>query len=405
MFTNKMKTSCTGVQVSLKKVYLPLFSIIVLTMVFSFFQNCQSISPSLPSTQESLNLTYSKIDVDNEGHPFKTAFNGRFDPSITYDDAGIGWMVYSSVGGGRDPFGPYIQTELAKSNDNGKTWAWVQTINPAYDDSFNPPNGPLLEGNWNYEVSTITYSPSDPVNKWKILSHKLFAPQDTGHNDPRYSWIIYKEAPTPNGPWSAERALFKADFAPLEPFNDVPEINLNDLYQGSEDIVAYSEPGLIDFNGKLYLNITALSADGPSKILLLNSEDHGQNWNFIGVLTDIEDAEKLGYRALDGSALVIGKNNVIYFLIAPILEGSTFVHDGTLVVKVLDINQANLSRDSNGKLIVERHIFANPDIFSGNGAGQSTYHYKNINGGLIMSQMHIDNHPEVFKIFNTKINF
>src|SRR3989344_901358 len=165
-------------------------------ILIAFLQQSKSVEVAptqdmtLKSDDKKTQGPYRQIIVLDEGYRFKESkelFNGRFDPSMTYDPSGIGWMLYSSVGGGRKPFGPYIQTELASSQDHGQTWQWVQTVNRAYDDTFRKSNGEIQKGNWNYEVSSITYDESDPVNKWKLLAHKLFAPSERGYNDPAYS--------------------------------------------------------------------------------------------------------------------------------------------------------------------------------------------------------------------------
>ncbi len=57
---------------------------------------------------------------------------GIYDPSVEYASVGgTGWLAYSAVSGPELPFGPNVQTHLAKSQDGGASWSFVQPINPS----------------------------------------------------------------------------------------------------------------------------------------------------------------------------------------------------------------------------------------------------------------------------------
>ena len=75
--------------------------------------------------------------------------HGYGDPSLEYDENGVGWMSYSAVREGMQ-----INTCLAKSADAGKTWTHVMTINDAEKGSISGPLGPI-SGIWQNEVSSV----------------------------------------------------------------------------------------------------------------------------------------------------------------------------------------------------------------------------------------------------------
>ena len=47
--------------------------------------------------------------------------NGIFDPSLAYAPDGTGWLTYSAVFGNVTPWGPHVETHLARSGDGGAT--------------------------------------------------------------------------------------------------------------------------------------------------------------------------------------------------------------------------------------------------------------------------------------------
>jgi hypothetical protein len=62
--------------------------------------------------------------------------NGIFDPSVEYGAAmSDGWLAYSAVFGSLMPWGPHVETHIARSLNGGSSWTYEtvavpSTINP-----------------------------------------------------------------------------------------------------------------------------------------------------------------------------------------------------------------------------------------------------------------------------------
>jgi len=348
------------------------------------------------STQAtSINSSYisiphlSKINIHNENHK-----NGIYDISIEYGGQGIGWMAYSRV-----ELPKYVETHIAKSHDNGKTWRYVMKVNTSEDgiDKKKPRV-------WRSETPTLLYDPTDSTSRqWKLFSHRYPAkpPYKKGNHLYAEGWIEYKVAKTPKGPWSKPIRIFGNS-------ENKSKININTLHSSLKDMQFYNEMGSIVIDGIIYLSLDASpTASGlgkwkKRKIILLASKDHGQSWRYIGDLTNHNDAADLGYWVLTGSSLVLEKNR-IFLLLSPSGAKGLFKknrsHDGTIIIEVQDITKAKLHRDQKGKLAIKKWL--KPTLESG---GLSDYDEQNIEGGIVFSQIDTSIKSikaDFFQIFNT----
>ncbi len=126
--------------------------------------------------------------------------NGVFDPSLEYDGRGTLWMAYSRV-----EVPKKVDTRLAKSTDEGKTWHFIAGVNLATEGSIRTSGGETVAGVWRHETPTLVRDPSDTARPWKLFWHKYFAsaPYDAPQSRMlQYGWIAYREAADPAGPWS-----------------------------------------------------------------------------------------------------------------------------------------------------------------------------------------------------------
>jgi len=330
--------------------------------------------------------SYEKVVIIGE-----TAESGVFDPSLEYSGT-TGRLAYSAV-----EVPEYVHTHLAESTDGGRTWEYVAEINRSEPGTV-VDDGSTIEGVWRHEVPTLVYDPDDMGREWKVYWHRYFAepPYDADDRLFEYGWIAYKYASDPGGPWSEEVALFGAYPFPSGGFE--VEYYLNQLHPDLADFIAFTEPGSLYKDGVLYLCLVGARADGESnfKVFLIRSSDHGETWEYVGTLTDNDDAAELGYTMLTAPSLV-EEGGRVFLLVAP--WGPLLTdHDGTYVFEFEDISRARLKRE-NGKLVVVKYL--PPSLSGWINAGESDYDAGNTYGGIIMPQLDMAD-PNGFAIYNTK---
>jgi hypothetical protein len=335
---------------------------------------------------------FGKIDIRGERHK-----NGIYDISVEYGDDGVGWMAYSRI-----EVPKYVETRLARSNDHGSTWNYVRTLNPSRAGTFKQ-GGALIKGAWRYETPALVYDRSDrPARRWKLFAQRVFSkpPHKRGTALMGESWIEYRYAQSPQGPWSEPVRLLGTE-------KGRPKNNLNSLHPDLRDMAYYTEPGILEHKGTLYMSLdagTTMSGFGEwrkHKVILIASTDHGETWKYLGTLVDDADADDFGFLVLTGTSLV-REGNRIYLLVTPAGEKGLFKnkgHAGLMAIEFADISRAKLKRDSKGRLIVAKRI--KPVLDSG---GLSDYDEQNSNGGIIFGQVDLrskSRDAQIFKVFNT----
>jgi hypothetical protein len=330
--------------------------------------------------------------------------SGIYDPSAAYTaDGSIGWLAYSSVTGDFKPVGPFVNTHLARSTDGGAHWQFVKALNTAAFATLVTADSKTLSGAWRYEVPSLVHDPADPDagTRWKIFVHRYFwtAQQDRMIG---YGWIALRTAADPAGEWSTEVPLFGAGVRPLAPHHRT-RIDLNALDDSLHSTLAYTEPGALAHDGVLYLSLTALKPrpGGPlHDIVLAASDDHGKSWRFVSTLLTRDDARAAGCEYFDGSSLAEDDGR-FFLLAAPMVQNKNEVHYGTVAIEFESLGKGILKRDAHHAAVIAAYFAPQPGIFSGPGAGQSTFDSHNRNGGLIIPQFNVRAYPEVFQIFQT----
>ncbi len=330
---------------------------------------------------------YRKLEID--GDDLK---NGPADVSVKYDDDGVGWLVYSVVG-----IPQFVETHLAKSKDHGATWSFVSIINRAHEETVRIGTRDTV-GIWRHETPALVRDPDDVGKEWKLFWHKYFVkpPYREQDRDFSQSWIAYRHAPHPEGPWSEEIRLFGSKGVSAS-------VDINPMHPDLRNIAFYMEPGVLVDQGVLYVSLdTCTTRSGLGdwrnrRIILVASTDHGQTWSYVGTLTDGDDARQFGYVALTASSLVRDKDR-LYLLLTPSgsLKKRNKAHDGTLVVPFQDIARAELERDASGKIVTNQQLACRFDS-----GGQSDYDGDNHAGGMLMSQVNLKSLPGVFQVWST----
>lgn len=355
---------------------------------------CKATAQPGPKQKAATDVPFQQIVLKGDN-----LYNGIFDISVEYGADGIGWMAYSVV-----KLPKNVATHVAKSNDNGKTWTYVTTVNPSEEDTVAAQRDKKVSGAWRHETPSLLFDPEDvPERRWKLFSQRYFTKEPHKKKDSLFAdgWIQYKYAASPAGPWSEAIRLFGDK-------KTGGKIDISSLHKDLMDNVFYYEIGSIAVDGTIYLSLDAsptpdgLGKWGKRKIVLIASKDHGKTWNYVGALTDSDDAEELGYVVLTGSSLVRENNRLFLFVTPSGAKGfgkKNRAHDGTLIVEFEDIARAKLKRDHQGRLLILKNM--KPTLHSG---GLSDYHELNKNGGILFSQIDVSNpskDAEFFKVFNT----
>ena len=318
---------------------------------------------------------------------------GIFDPSLEYDQAGVGWMSYSAntpSGAAAPP--NKVHNRLARSDDKGATWRFVTEINPAANETIAIGRAPAA-GIWQQEVSTIVCDPGDPdpQRRWKLYWHEYF----TVGNDRKFvthGWIAVRYAPQPQGPWSPRVRLFGG---PLTDTANYPvSLNLSALHPSLNACLAYSEPGSIVVNGALYLSLLCAPTN---KQVLIRSRDHGQSWEFIATMADSTDAAAQGETSYSASDLV-RQGDKFYLILTPVRmrAGADEGYSGCHFFEFADLATGRLKRDAQGRLVSALYIEGDPNRFR----GACGYDQQNTGGGILLSELHLEG-PDLFRIYNT----
>ncbi len=336
--------------------------------------------------------TYIEIVIRGE-----SAANGTYDPSLEYGTDGVGWMSYSSVIAGKNA---KVQTAIARSDDQGRTWMRTGLVNQAMPGTIKL-GGRDVKGMWWHEVSTLMHDPSDPGREWKLYWHKYFTKLPHKSAKDRvlsHGWIAYRSAAAPEGPWSDETALFGAGPFPPPPYE--AEVDIASLHPDFADYIVLTEPGSLFWKGETYLSFQAVRHPSKGKnkhdVILVASD--GASWKGIGVLLKAELAKNFGADIFSGTSLAIDKGRTFLMVTPQKLSGSFDAtgHLGTLVFEFEDIASGQLKQNPDGSPLVIHYL--KPQLSKG---GQADYDEQNTNGGLVMPQFDERNLPKAFRIFNT----
>lgn len=346
-----------------------------------------------------------------------------YDPSVEYGDDNIGWLVYSSA---EEIKAGLVETYLAKTNDNGKTWIKVNRIDEARDVVLQEKSGLFskalkeTQARLRHETPTLLYDPydPDPEKRWKMfwIAGYLKLPSELGGYNKNTIWqyaqVFYKHSSSPDKLADAkEIRLFGSKWLN----NCLSEIcrvksNLNQLHPDLADTTFYMEPGSLVKDGVIYLTFTAASVKRLQRTILISSKDHGETWRYAGELTNKDTLEKdvdknyTPEQLLLTSSALAEEGGKQFLLVSPRNRGGQGKYNGVYIFEFDDITRGKLKRNSEGKLVVHKYLLAISSEWVG--GGQSEYHEKNTYGGIIMSQT--DNsksgQKEFFKVYNTKEN-
>jgi len=357
-----------------QKILLMIVVLLVILVILGKVGKKDIVEPELCE-----NMSFDKIEIEEED-----SIAGVGDPDIAYNSEGTeGYMVYSAGSDGSEENG--VRTNLAKTTDNGKTWKYIKTINPVVRDAVDFQGGKVI-GKWVSEVPSLVYDPEDVGREWKLFYHRYFMrdiSEEYGALDSKrrilqVGGVAYRYADNPEEEWSEETFL---DFSDSE----------------LGRYVVYTEIGSLYNNGNLYVSLMAIRDKTSADVILLVSENHGQDWKYVGKVLEGKKAEEFGADWFTGTEIVSKGERQFLFVVPEIIKaGKLFdpedeeTHLGTLILEFEDISQGILKKEK------IRYL----DHCAGVSGGQATYSEFN-SQGIIMFHRDLEWYPEFIKIFNT----
>ncbi len=321
------------------------------------------------------------------------ARNGIFDASLEYHSDGTGWMAYSSI-----EIPEYVETHVAKSEDNGKTWTFIGKPNSSVDFQRAAKSGKVTEGVWRHETPSLLFDPLDvPERRWKLFTNRYPVLKPFGPTDRRMSEgsIEVQYASSPDGVWSKPICVIGSSIG--------CRADISKMDASLADVKSMTEPGTIIHNATIYMSMDVSTKENGLgdweryRVILLASKDRGVNWHYVGTLLNHNEAMRFKYRVFTGTSLVRERGE-IYLMATP--SGATRKaqqdHDGTMVMEVADISQAKLTRDGIGAPVVVKRITVEKQS-----GGLADYDEQNTAGGIVFSQISLFGMPEVFQLWST----
>jgi len=344
-------------------------------------------STSIAQDKQESAPKFQRLHVDGD-----KSQNGIFDVSLEYGDDGIGWMAYSSI-----EIPKFIETHIAKSVDHGKTWTFVSRPNTS-DAVKLEVNHQSIEAVVRYETPSLLFDPDDqPDRRWKLFTNrypvvKPFDPTDRRMSD---GTIEVQYSASPDGGWSKPVCV-------IGPHAGC-RIDLATAAPSLADVKFMTEPGTVIDKGVIYMSLDVGTTESGMgdwehfRVILMASSDHGETWRHVGTLLNHDDAMRFKYLVFTGTSLVREKGK-LYLFATP--SGATYKshhdHDGTMIMALMDIKQAQVARDDKGTPVVVKRI--NVDKQSG---GLADYDEQNTEGGIVFPQFTFWGLPEVFQLWNT----
>ena len=250
-------------------------------------------------------------------------------------------------------------------------------------------------------MPSLAYDPGDEAFPWKLLAHRIFRRTDGDSVDdvnvPSHSWLVLYRATAPDQTWIGPVRTLAS--GPLPPPAYPIDIPINPLDMDLMDFAVYSEPGLFALGDTLYLSLTGLDGLGVGSIVLLESLDHGLDWDYRSTLLGPTEAAALAYVDFDGSSIVAERDR--HFLLAS--PGTPdIVRDGALLFEFEDLAAGSLVLSGDGpapEIVLAVPLDPSVDTEFG---GQADFHELDDDGGILSNQLDVEA-AEIFQIRKTGV--
>lgn len=275
---------------------------------------------------------------------------GIFDPSFADDGNGRIWMSYSTVVSDKVHGIKFnaINTRLALSTDDGKTWEDHGLVNVSKEQGLPWPHNKLA-ARWEYEVSRLQRDPwAREATRWKLLSHRYLRVYDGKGPDSvplfEHGWIELRTAPDPRGPWSAPRKLFTGSV-----YNDAndntigpPEMRLDKQHRALAKCPAFTEPGLLAREEGLYVALTCPTRKDNGEVALLRCDHEFSRCDYRGALLRDADASKLGNGVSGFSGTDLVESGDQAFVVATPTKQPGDTYHGCIFYRILSLADARV---------------------------------------------------------------
>ena len=405
-----------------------------------FSRRAFGVSPSWRSAVLVLVLALSIAacgDDSNRTAPIRLTYSGVgalgiFDPAVTLDPAtNRVWMSYSavdSVTSLRAPWGVGIR--LGYTDNGGSVWSDNGLVTATRDVTVQPgisvtsPEPAVTvasPGIWQSETSTVVYDPHASVptgERWKMLYHRIL----WANNIPyyvSYSWIEMKQASTVAGLAAATPvklfggSLIKNDAPSLTntaaPIGGAPAFALNTKHAELTNCGLFGEPSLLATGDTLYMALDCQLLGGASvepyvvmfKCTSPCTMTNLASWTYLGRVTTPADAAAINsaYKGLSAPALTTQGGR--YYLITTPVATSGDRYDGCQVYEFADLTTGLLQRNGAGGPLLPPVAQVTGISNTHNGA---CAHHAALSYGMLHSQLDTNNPPEIFRIYQSRVN-
>lgn len=303
-------------------------------------------------------------------------FRGHGDPSLERDPAtGALWLSYSWLEArlemGETEPDLTVVTHLARSDDDGRTFAFVRAVNTT--EVVDGPTGG--RGFWLHEVSSLSRSASE----WRLTWLDYLDPVGAGER--AFFHFARTTAPEPAllGETVERWVGVAAGVAPLTVTHDVSSI------AGLEDCATLTEPALFHHDGTDWLAASCVVVDAsgrhPERERLVLLRERAGALELVGTLFDASDAAALGASRIEQIDLSVARDGTVIAIVTPIVDGGDPLHRGCVVFDVEDLASSRVRRDAEGRATPRLVITADGTVF---GPGLCTYDAASETGILLV---------------------
>lgn len=327
------------------------------------------------------------------------AFRGFADPCLRRDPlTGDFWLVYSwphmeHLGGKQQNFAVGVETHLAVSKDEGKTWQHVQVLWPKTPARFtNPKTRKTRDGFLSHEVPNIVPCQIDGKQLWVGARLDYFLGRKGNYRDRDNLSFCIRLLAAPSPPELASASYVTFGHARSSPECAV-DINFCDFSKDFPSVFIPNEPALFFEGGRLYFAFDCMTFSGrtpdfaKSFIAVFSTEPSGPigswKWRYHGKLATDREAKELGGEALTQIELALSrKGQLLAFLTTESWDSGAdkgkgddeffgIQHHKSLVVEVASLDAPALKRRNDGKLAVRAIVYSS--VNSGKQPGAAAY--------------------------------